>query len=406
MKRLALLNLAAATVFMAPGLAAQGLPQSDRHEIHSAALGATRPFMVSVPSGYERSATRYPVLYVLDGPSHFYYVIDQVRYLAGQGRAPQMIVVAIPNTDDRTRDLTPPSETENAQTGFPTAGGADRFLTFLADELIPHIDSTYRTDDFRVLVGHSFGGLFAAHTILTRPEVFRGYIAISPTLWWNRKTLVDRLASHAETWTGPKVWLYLTSGSFEADILNSVTQLTGKLKSASPQFWWRFKYMPKENHGSIPFRSIFDGLEGIFAEGSISDSARFDIVASPNAGAAMQKMAILDEQLRSASQVYGREIRVPEVWINQLGYGFLGRGDARSAVVIFKENVSRYPESANAYDSLGDAYLVAGDVASAREAFSEAVRRAKESGDPVLSASERKLRQLDSTNPPTRPPDP
>ncbi|TFH66787.1 MAG: alpha/beta hydrolase [Gemmatimonadales bacterium] len=108
-----------------------------------------------------------------------------------------MIVVAIPNTGDRTRDLTPASETEHAGTGFPTAGGADRFLGFLADELIPHIDSTYRTETFRVLVGHSIGGLFATHALLTRPDLFRGYVAISPILWWNRKSLVDEPRVHS-----------------------------------------------------------------------------------------------------------------------------------------------------------------------------------------------------------------
>jgi hypothetical protein len=60
MKRLAHLTLVVATVFMARALAAQDPQPADRHEIHSVALGANRPYMARTPNGYERSVRRHP----------------------------------------------------------------------------------------------------------------------------------------------------------------------------------------------------------------------------------------------------------------------------------------------------------------------------------------------------------
>jgi CubicO group peptidase (beta-lactamase class C family) len=56
---------------------------------------------------------------------------------------------------------------------------------------------------------------------------------------------------------------------------------------------------------------------------------------------------------------------LPEDVLNRLGYRLLAVGQVRAAVVIFRKNVEAYPNSANAYDSLGEAYAVAGDTSSA-----------------------------------------
>src|SRR3712207_3662198 len=114
---------------------------------------------------------------------------------------PEMIVVGISNTD-RTRDLTPTRVArlpDNPNAGFPTSGGADKFLKFIETELIPMVESKYRTQPYRALAGHSLGGLFAVHTLVTKPELFNSYIAVSPSLQWDNYEEIDRVKEFFKT---------------------------------------------------------------------------------------------------------------------------------------------------------------------------------------------------------------
>ena len=166
--------------------------------IRSEILDEERPLMISLPAAYRDGESRFPVLYLLDPSTRFHHTTGTLRTLARIGHLPEMIVVGVENTD-RTRDLAPEwtrAEIEDdMRATVERAGGADRFLQFLEDELIPHVESTYRTSPFRVLVGHSFGGLFVVHTLNQRPELFQALLAISPSLWWDDGAIVDRAGS-------------------------------------------------------------------------------------------------------------------------------------------------------------------------------------------------------------------
>jgi predicted alpha/beta superfamily hydrolase len=116
-------------------------------------------------SGNKDTSSRYPVVYLLDADAHFESVVGMIRQLSeinGNTNCPAMIVVAIPNTD-RTRDLTPThivSDLPNMYSNFSkNTGGGENFVAFMEKELMPHIDSVYPTQPYRLLIGHSFGGL-------------------------------------------------------------------------------------------------------------------------------------------------------------------------------------------------------------------------------------------------------
>jgi predicted alpha/beta superfamily hydrolase len=154
-----------------------------RYPIESKLLKETRSYLVHKPVGYDFSEQRYPVVILLDAETNFQHVSATLDQLVSVGRALPMIVVGIENTD-RQRDFTPPITTDNPDYKREGAvGGASQFLAFIADELIPHLDRTYRTRPTRILIGHSYGGLFAVHALFNRPEVFKAYIVISPSLW-------------------------------------------------------------------------------------------------------------------------------------------------------------------------------------------------------------------------------
>ena len=179
------------------------LSLGETRALHSNVLGEQREIIVGVPAGYEGGDETYPVVYLLDGPSHFHHTTGTARFLARNGRMPDVIVVAIPNTD-RTRDLSPPVYSD-AGPARSSSGGADNFLEFISAELKPFIDENYRTRPYAILIGHSLGGLFANHALVHRPDAFNAYISISPSLWWDEQRLVaqaDSAFDHVDvTWS-------------------------------------------------------------------------------------------------------------------------------------------------------------------------------------------------------------
>jgi predicted alpha/beta superfamily hydrolase len=365
MRTLALLSLAAGA---AAGAAAQTATAESTvtigtaHVLQSRVLGEPRPYLVYRPTTVEPLV----VIVLLDGDAHFHHTSGAVRFLTEQGRMPPALVVAVPNTGDRTRDLTPATR----DTSYHTAGGADRMLAFLADELLPHIDSVFPTRRYRVLIGHSLGGLFALHGWLTRPDVFQAFIAISPSLWWDGERLIDSLATRLVRPPSPAGWLYATMGATESPegMVGPFRRAETVLRERTPaNLWWRFALMSGEDHGSTPHRSTYDGLEAIFEPMRLPDS----VVACG--------IACIDRHYAGLRARFGFPEQTPEVALNIAGYRLLQDSARRDqALDAFRENVRRHPASANTYDSLGDGYRTLGRPAAAQACYGAAVRVAQD----------------------------
>lgn len=146
----------------------------------------------------------WDVVYLLDGNAWFGTLLDSLRMRARRpevtGVRPAIAVGIGYPIDDvvdvarRRYDLTPP-RSGGAADDCDT-GGADAFLDFLTDELGPLIDARFGlANQRRVLFGHSFGGLFVLHTVLTRPSAFAAYAAASPSLWFDDRALLRTCAA-------------------------------------------------------------------------------------------------------------------------------------------------------------------------------------------------------------------
>lgn len=132
------------------------------YDLHSKVLNEELYIDVALPTGYESSDAKYPVLYLLDGTDNLGHVIGSTEVLTRTGSIPPSIIVGINNTN-RIRDFTPSSVDD-----VPYSGGGPKFLKFISSELIPYIESHYRTHPYRVLEGHSLGGLFTAYTLMEK----------------------------------------------------------------------------------------------------------------------------------------------------------------------------------------------------------------------------------------------
>lgn len=150
-----------------------------------------------MPDGAVNSKRRLPVVYVLDGDGHFSSVVGMIQQLStgGNNNCPKMIVVGITNTD-RTRDLTPTHIDADPpfmdSTFSKTSGGGENFIAFMEKELMPHIEANYPTAPYKMLIGHSFGGLAVMQTFTHHTHLFNAYICIDPSMWWDKQTLLKQ----------------------------------------------------------------------------------------------------------------------------------------------------------------------------------------------------------------------
>jgi predicted alpha/beta superfamily hydrolase len=311
----------------------------------------------------------YPVVYLLDGTAHFVHATGVVHFLSQNDQIPQMIMVAIPNTD-RGRDLTPTRvEVEGRTT---TSGGADNFLKFIEDELKPKIDSTFRTSPYNILIGHSLAGAFTVYSMVTKPELFDSYISISPGLTWDNEFIIKRAENFFRSNKDFKADLFITFADEIGEMKESMDKLVKLLETSAPQnLRWEFSSRPNQNHGTVVHNSIYDGLEYIYSDWPIPAEiiAKNDLIALKG-----------HYDRRSAS--LGYVIIIPENTLNNFGYRLLQNSQFDEAISAFKMNVKNYPNSANVYDSLGDGYDAAGRTEEAYKSYKNAYENGLKIDDP------------------------
>lgn len=179
-------------------------------ELTSRIFGNTRTLRVLLPAGYdEADGRRYPVLYMLDGQTLFdpadsytpavWEVDETVPHLIAEDAIEPLIVVGIDNPGLRERPnellpwydefLTPP---------LPDPQGK-RFPDFLANEVIPLIESRYRAlgdPGTRGLAGTSYGGLMALYTVIHRPNLFGRLLIESPGFYVHDAAVLEEAEGH------------------------------------------------------------------------------------------------------------------------------------------------------------------------------------------------------------------
>jgi predicted alpha/beta superfamily hydrolase len=172
------------------------------HDFRSRALGTARRVSIYLPPGYDASTDRYPVLYLQDGQNLFdpgrAFVVGQdwgldetAEALIHGGQMAPVILAGIDHGGEARIDEYTPSCDPRRRVG----GRLAAYRTFLIDELKPWIDARYRTRPDAAstgLGGSSLGGLAALEIGLTRPDVFGTVAALSPSLWWDRRCVLER----------------------------------------------------------------------------------------------------------------------------------------------------------------------------------------------------------------------
>lgn len=245
-------------------LIATGLP------VTSEILGKTRRVNVYLPFSYEQRDRRWPVVYLIDGgvQQDFFPVAGFGALATLSGQYEEFIVVGV-QTEERTYELTTPSEVAYDLKQIPRNGGADDFRRFIADEVMPLIDARYRTTGETAVLGESLAAFFIMDIFLRAPETFDHYIAVSPSLWWEDKALSLAAAEYLQADDFPVDRSLFLTVADEADIIESIEPLVTALEEHAPESltWW-FDPMPEEHHNTIYHPATLNALRLIFGETS------------------------------------------------------------------------------------------------------------------------------------------
>lgn len=247
-----------------------------KQNIKSKILQEERTFYVSLPEDYEENVQQeYPVVFLLDAEKQFESYVAVQNHLSKNPypNIPKMIVIGIENID-RTKDLTPSKINGVAHAGrkkmFENSGGNDLFLKFIEAELFPYVKKAFRINDYKLLIGHSFGGLTTINALL-KHNFFNAYLAIDPSLWWDDQLLIKKAKKKLQNYKNPhKTSLYFSLAGHD-DKKDSSGMASGNfaLKSIletnnSTQIRWKQQHFSNYNHGTVVIPSFQDGLLFLF----------------------------------------------------------------------------------------------------------------------------------------------
>ena len=279
--------LALPLLLPASGLAASDAPpfvveRTEVRTLTSKENGVAYKLYVSLPHGYGAAGKTFPVVYLLDADYSFLVARNITDHLSERQNLPELILVGIaydrpsvashewqslPYHVNRTRDYTPKF--------WPTggygpeiqkvSGGGPKFRAFIEHELIPFIDSNYATAvGDRTLVGHSYGGLFAAWNLITSPPLFRQSIIVSPSLWYADRWIFG--LQHAKKIDG-RVYLAVGSseGNSEHDMVVDLRRFAQMLRKISG-LDVSSAALDGETHNSVFPRALSNGLRFVFAD--------------------------------------------------------------------------------------------------------------------------------------------
>jgi predicted alpha/beta superfamily hydrolase len=330
-------------------LFSQNITIGERHSIFSKVLDEDRPISVYLPPSYNYdTAQKFPVLYILDGDYNFRYVTGLIELQSNiSEQIPEMIVVGISGKGTTTyrKNCKPYIK------GVDDSGNAEDVVTFIETELMPYVNSHYKTDAYNILGGHSVGGLFVVNTALHHPKLFNQYIAISPAVWWSENAMNDVAKK-----------IFKDTPDFSSDVYVSLADEKGMgvkefLKFTNSSF--KFKQFENENHNSVGEPTYKWALGSIFKNWRV-EKLYFDSADE------------LQTAYDKAKNTYGTTFNMPNgILYNTVMY-ILNKKEAE--LLKLKALVEKlYPQSSAYYNMLlGSNYIKNDDYVKAEAVLMEA----------------------------------
>ncbi len=319
-------------------------------------LGERRDILVSLPDSYNETDEDYTLLVTTDAELIHEFAFGTSLYLSRQGDAPEMIVVGIVNTN-REKDL---------------YYEVDSFTSFLENELIPFIDSRYRTNKLRALFGFSSGTVPVDKLLFSNSDLFSLYIAAG---WGMSDAGYTRLIDSIPDieFTGQRVYLSTEGNTIRR---RNVEKILGDLDRIKPgNLNWTGRIYENLDHGDVMTRGLYDGLEFLFNDWPIPE----DLAAKGMDG--------LKEHEHSLRQSFAAPVELQSETLAGAAFDLFHADEdqhASAVTSLLAEAVRRKPWGAEMLAYLAYAQWQFHDYDDARNNIHKAIDLAKASSDPRL----------------------
>ncbi|MDF2157116.1 alpha/beta hydrolase-fold protein [Algoriphagus sp. CAU 1675] len=360
----------ARNIEMTPDNQLLGLGQ--QHLIQSEILQEERPIIVSLPNDYENSEAGYPVIYVLDGLENIKHTVGTIEILSESGLIPPMIIVGIQSLD-RARDLTPSNAGQNVyggtgNKGIPQSGGAKRFLQFISEEVFTFVEKNYRTYPYRVLEGHSFGGLFGVYTLMESPELFDAFIIEAPALWWNEEQMTQKASTFFAENQSLNKTVYLGIGGGDGwGMKQELIRYVDEIKKNQPEeFRWLHEEVGDEDHMASRLLLNYHGLKFLFSDIKLSDSLKSNF--------SEEEFLQGEEQLMLK---YGGNVRRGANEYVNLAFEEIDKKNEKGAITILKRATQAYPKYIGMLTLLAQTYEKTGQIELAIDTYRKGIEVSK-----------------------------
>ncbi|NOH59282.1 tetratricopeptide repeat protein [Alteromonas sp. 07-89-2] len=330
-------------------------------KLQSKVLNEQREVVVQLPKGYaENPDKKYPVIYRLDGAGNLTMMNAVLESLQSQNAAPEVIIVAIENTD-RLRDLYPTAnEDPNGPVGY--GGGGANFLSFITTELMPMVEKKYRVHDFRVIEGASAGGVFALYALTQKPELFNAALTYSAAVWWNYGASAKSTVAFLKSANQLDHFIYTSIGNEGAPMRPYYNDMISGMRANQPAgLRWENEAYEGVTHNLVSAASTFSAYHHLFLSAYLRPQQFSGDIKS-----------IKDYYARVSKQ-RGEKLDAPEWVIRELGYHYVGKQNYDKAIALFKYDIAEYPQTPDAYNGLAYGYEQMGEYKKALESVNQAL---------------------------------
>lgn len=325
-----------------------------KHQFKSKAAKQIISFNVVLPWGYDKNQ-KYPVLYTTSGSSRIDMLTYQTDWLshAEMGPMPAMIIVQLPQLEVES----------TLHPKFVSASGVANPITLnvLKNELIPFIDKTYLTYDYKVLEGYSSNGNFVLYAFEQSPTLFNGFIASSPALELDKSGLVERLSKLRYSENYHDRFFYLSLGSFvnNAPLFENI-----KANFSQQAFHARFANYSYYNFLSVGSLSLTDAMEHLFAD------KHPDITQFANTG----RQGVID-YFKKRSLKYQQTLS-PNSSLIDLSFYYVEHNQGEKAVSTMQYLVDTHPDNTFYLSRLAKVYEQLGKTEKSRLTLQQGIKLA------------------------------